>query len=137
MTSEGCGKISAKFVKDLVLDRQGTPSRHTVAAVGSSSKEKAATFIKESAPGSTPALYASYEGLYKDPNVDIVYIGTPHALHLQNSLDAIAAGKHVLCEKPLTINAKETEAIIKAATEKGVFFMEGKSLLIDTQRAEC
>lgn len=57
--------------------------------------------------------------------MDVVYIGTPHALHSKNALDAINAGKHVLCEKPLTINAKETDALIAAAKAKDVYLMEG------------
>ena len=54
-----------------------------------------------------------------------MYIGTPHSLHKRNCLDAIAAGKHVLCEKPFTINEKEAQEVINAAMEKGVFVMEG------------
>lgn len=111
-------------MSDLVLDRKDALIKHVVQAVGSSSKEKADAFVKKHAPSATPTLYASYEEVYKDPDVDIVYIGTPHSLHLKNSLDAIAAGKNVLCEKPLTINAKQTEQLIAAAKAKGVFFME-------------
>ena len=58
------------------------------------------------------------------PDVDVIYIETPHAFHKQNCLDAIAAGKHVLCEKAFTITAKETQEVLTAAQEKGVFIME-------------
>lgn len=73
-----------------------------------------------------PTLYDAYEKLYDDPNVDIVYIATPNALHLKNALDSINAGKHVLCEKPMAITAREAEKIIDAARRKRVFLMEGE-----------
>lgn len=62
--------------------------------------------------------------MYSDPKVDIVYIGTPHAFHRQNCLDAIKHGKHVLCEKAFALNAAETREIFAAAREKGVVVME-------------
>ncbi len=71
-----------------------------------------------------PSLYGSYQEVYDDKDVDCVYIGTPHSFHKQNCLDAIRAGKNVLCEKPFTMNAKEAEEVFTAAKEKGVFIME-------------
>lgn len=62
--------------------------------------------------------------MYADPGVDIVYIGTPHVFHKESCLAAIAAGKHVLCEKPMAINEREVNEMIAAAKEKGVFLME-------------
>lgn len=58
--------------------------------------------------------------------MDIVYIGTPHAFHKQACLDAIAHGKHVLCEKPFTLNRREATEVFDAARKQGVFIMEGK-----------
>lgn len=123
------------FVKDLVAPRPDAKAQHTVVAVGSSSLEKGNGFVdkawvSENKPSSTqqwPTVYADYHGVYNDPNVDIVYVGTPHSLHKQNCLDAIAAGKHVLCEKPLTINEREAKELVTAARAKGVFLMEGMS----------
>lgn len=116
------------FVTDLLAPRSA-PAKHTIAALGSSSLEKGNTFVEklwDNAPKQPrPVVYADYQGVYDDDSVDIVYIGTPHSLHKANCLDAIAAGKHVLCEKPFTINAKETEEIIDMARKKGVFIMEG------------
>lgn len=86
--------------------------------------EKAEAFISKNLK-TKPKAYGTYEEVYNDPNVDIVYIGTPHALHKINALDAINAGKHVLCEKPFTINANEAQIVIAAAKEKNVFVMEG------------
>ena len=53
-------------------------------------------------------------------------LGTPHSVHKKNCLDAIAAGKHVLCERPFTINEKETQEVVDAVRRKGVYVMEGK-----------
>jgi predicted dehydrogenase len=71
-----------------------------------------------------PTVYPDYASIYNDPAVDIIYIGTPHALHKQNCLDAIAAGKHILCEKAFTLNAAEAREVLAAAAEKNVFIME-------------
>jgi predicted dehydrogenase len=78
----------------------------------------------EDAPGTNPNIYGSYTKLYHDAEVDIMYIGTPHAFHEQDCLDAIAAGKHVHCEKASTMDVNETRAALAAAKAKGVFIME-------------
>ncbi len=67
---------------------------------------------------------ADYSSLVNDPDVDLVYIATPHALHHQNMLACIRAGKSVLCEKPFTINASEAREVIEAARQRKVFVME-------------
>jgi predicted dehydrogenase len=95
-----------------------------VQAIGSSSLEKGKDFVKKYIPNISPTVYGSYEEVYSDPNVDIIYIGTPHAFHKANSLDAIKAGKHVLCEKAFTITSKETKEVFAVVKEKGVFIME-------------
>lgn len=97
---------------------------HSIVAVGSSSQEKAENFIATNIKKNKTKAYANYEGVYNDPDVQAVYIGTPHTLHKKNALDAIAAGKHVLCEKPFTLNAKEAQEIFDAAEKKGVYVME-------------
>ena len=68
--------------------------------------------------------YGSYSELAEDPEVDVVYIGTPHSFHLENSIMCMRAGKSVLCEKALTINAREAEEMIRVAREEDVFLME-------------
>ncbi|KAF5025494.1 hypothetical protein F66182_2399 [Fusarium sp. NRRL 66182] len=124
----GTGWISTMFTKDLLVTRADAPAKHTIVALGSSSHEKGNSFVEKlwgNAPEKPrPQVYADYQGVYNDPNVDIVYVGTPHSLHKKNCLDAIAAGKHVLCEKPFTINEKESQEIVDAAKAKGVFIME-------------
>ncbi|OAL28489.1 sulfate adenylyltransferase [Fonsecaea nubica] len=124
------GWISDKFVRDLLLARKSAKASHQLICVGSSSTEKAGAFVDKiwSEIGSSatkPTALGDYESVFSHPEVDIVYIGTPHALHRQNSLDAIAAGKHVLCEKPFTINEREAQEVFAAAKARGVFVMEG------------
>ncbi|RMD42582.1 hypothetical protein DV735_g2560, partial [Chaetothyriales sp. CBS 134920] len=121
----GLGTISSWFVHDLVLDRPDAQVRHVVQALGTSSTSKGESFISTHCGSQTPpTVYNSYDGVYNDANVDIVYIGTPHVLHYRNALDAIAAGKHVLCEKPIAMNSQQVEKLQAAAKAKGVFLME-------------
>ncbi|CAG8042771.1 unnamed protein product [Penicillium salamii] len=120
----GTGLISSWFVGDLVLPREDKQANHIIQAIGSSSKQKAEDFIQKFAPESTATAYGSYESVYSDPEVDIVYIGTPHAFHKQACLAAIAQGKHVLCEKPFTLNRDEAVEVFDAARKQGVFVME-------------
>lgn len=120
------GAISSAFVKDLVLVRPNAKAHHIVSAVGSSSSQKGEAFVAANVPNlyPSPQVYSGYEGVYTDQNVDIVYIGTPHAFHKQNCLDAIRAGKHVLCEKAFTLNVKDAREVFGAAKAQGVFVME-------------
>ena len=66
----------------------------------------------------------SYEALVADPDVDIVYVATPHAFHARDACLALDAGKHVLVEKAFTLNAREAEAVASLAERQGRFLME-------------
>ena len=90
-------------------------------AVASRSQEKADAFGAEY--GATKC-YGSYEELANDPDVDVAYIATPHNYHLSHTLLCLNAGKHVLCEKPFAVNAKEAKAMIDCAREKKLFLMD-------------
>ena len=68
--------------------------------------------------------YEGYDALYADPEIDAVYIATPHTLHLQNSGDAMRAGKAVLCEKPIATSAAECQAMLSIAAETDSYLME-------------
>lgn len=68
--------------------------------------------------------YGSYDALMADEDIDIVYIATPNGLHKDNILAALAAGKHVLCEKPMTLTVADSELCFAAAREAGLFLME-------------
>lgn len=118
------GAISTRFADDLEIQRSDALANHSIAAVGSSTLEKAQTFISKLQRNSSATPYGDYQGVYNDPNVEAVYIGTPHIAHKKNALDAIAAGKHVLVEKPFTLNAKDAREVFTAAKAKGVFVME-------------
>ncbi|RGP79533.1 dimeric dihydrodiol dehydrogenase [Fusarium longipes] len=122
----GTGMISSWFIADLTIDRKNAQATHIIQAIGSSSVEKGKNFVAIHLPNASqaPTVYGSYHEAYQDPNVDIIYIGTPHGFHKKNCLDAIAQGKHVLCEKAFTLNAREAREVLEAAQEKGVFVME-------------
>ena len=114
-------------MKDLTLRRPNAAATHIISAIGSSSLNKARAFAEEclaSAP-EPPTCHGSYDEVYNSPSVDIIYIATPHAFHLQNCLSAIASGKHVLCEKPIALNAQQAHQIMTAARSKSLFVMEG------------
>lgn len=110
------GHISHRFAGALQLLPEA--EIHAVASRTALSAEK---FAKEFG---IPKAYSSYSALAEDPEVDVVYIGTPHTFHLENSLMFMKAGKSVLCEKALTINGREAEEMIRVAREKNVFLME-------------
>jgi predicted dehydrogenase len=93
----------------------------TVAAVATRDKARADTFALQHG---IPTAYGSYQSLLEDPSVDAVYIPLPNALHGSWTLRALEAGKHVLCEKPLTANAAEAERVVSAATSAGLVVME-------------
>ncbi|KEZ45574.1 hypothetical protein SAPIO_CDS1911 [Scedosporium apiospermum] len=114
----GTGLISSWFAADLSIPRPDAEANHIIQAIGSSSHEKGKKFVETHIPGTSPAI-GTYEQVYADPNVDIVYIGTPHAFHHQNCLDAIRHGKHILCEKAFTLNVAEASEVFEAAVKKG------------------
>ncbi|KAK4940204.1 hypothetical protein LTR10_019633 [Elasticomyces elasticus] len=118
------GMIASWFVADLVLDRPDAKAKHIIQSIGSSSVQKGKDFASKFCPQSSPTIYGSYEEVYADPSVDCVYIGTPISFHKQNCLDAIAAGKNVLCEKAFTMNAREAKEVFEAAQKKGVYVHE-------------
>ena len=90
-------------------------------AVGSRSQESADKFGDK---WNIPRRYPTYEALAADPDVDVIYIATPHNLHYENMKLCLNAGKHVLCEKPLTVNAAQAQECLDLAKEKGLFLME-------------
>ncbi len=112
----GPGGIAAKFVQD--KDRAANA---TVVAVGSRSRNRAAAFASR---WDIPRVHGSYEDLLADPEVDAVYIATPNSLHHPQTMQALAAGKHVLSEKPYTRHPKEVAEVFDAADAKGLVVME-------------
>lgn len=68
--------------------------------------------------------YQGYDDLFADPDIDAIYVATPHTLHLQNSTDALEAGKAVLCEKPITTSAADCQALLDVAAKTDRYLME-------------
>ncbi len=93
-----------------------------IEAVASRNDEKAKAFAQKYGANK---YYSSYEQMSTDPEIDIVYIGTPNNLHYENALMFMEQGKSVLCEKPLAANEAQVRAMIEKAEKSGVFFMEG------------
>ncbi|KAE8401865.1 hypothetical protein BDV37DRAFT_295777 [Aspergillus pseudonomiae] len=127
------GEIAKLFVKDLLIDpaTRGTHDiRHVVTAVASSSsKESAELFIQQNitlamSRDISCTAYGSYEELVKDANVDVLYIASPHSHHYQNCMLALENPKPILCEKPLTVNAKQAKVLYETAQRQNLFLME-------------
>jgi predicted dehydrogenase len=112
----GTGGIARSFATDLGLTDSGT-----VVAVGSRAKVSADRFAD--ALG-VPTRHGSYEALVADPDVDVVYVATPHPMHHDNAVLALRAGKPVLVEKPFTMNADEARDVARVARDAGLFCME-------------
>jgi len=112
----GPGGIARSFAGDLKL----LPDAELV-AVGSRSRDRADAFGEEF---KVPRRHASYEALAQDPDVDVVYVATPHPMHKPCTILCLEGGKAVLCEKPLTVNAREAEEVVGRAREKELFLME-------------
>lgn len=109
------GWIAELFVKDLLL------TGRTVTAVGSRTQDKADRFAKAFGIAKS---HGSYEALVDDPDVDIIYIATPHPQHVAAARLALNAGKHILVEKAFTINATEAAEIVGLATAKNLVVLE-------------
>src|SRR5690242_11317640 len=111
----GTGNIANTFARGLANSQTGT-----LVAVGSRSLEAANAFGKRW--GATNS-YDSYEAVLADDNVQAVYISTPHPMHAEWVIKAAEAGKHILCEKPITLNHAQAMAAIEAAHKHNVFLM--------------
>ena len=110
------GTIANTFAADMVH----VPNAE-LAAVAARSLDSAAEFADKYGIGKT---YQGYEKLFSDPDIDAVYIGTPHTLHSENSSDALRAGKAVLCEKPITTSVAECQKLLDVANATGGYLME-------------
>lgn len=114
----GAGKISTDFVSAVNAD---SSDKHQFVAVASRSLETASQFAFAR---NIPKAYGSYLELANDANVQVVYIGNLNPDHYDTAKLFLEHGKHVLLEKPLTLNVKQTEAITALARSKGLFLME-------------
>lgn len=116
------GQIARRVTADIALLEDSV-----LQAVSSRSEANAAGFAEDfgfiSSYSDSNGM-SGYGRLLEDPDVDVVYIATPHSQHRQVAEAALSAGKHVLCEKPFTVNASEARALADVAAANGVFLME-------------
>jgi predicted dehydrogenase len=110
------GRITHQFVRDFEYVENGD-----VLAVASRRQESADAFVQQYG---IARAYSSYGQMLRDPDIDAVYIATPHTLHFQNAVDAIGARKHILCEKPFTVGASDSRKLFRLAEQSSVFVME-------------
>ena len=112
----GCGRIARKFAADLKYAENAA-----LIAVGSRSRETAQEFVRDFP---VRHMHDSYEALAANPEVDIIYIASPHGLHYEHTMLCLEHKKAVLCEKAFALNSRQAKEMIAAAQSKGVFLME-------------
>lgn len=112
----GPGRIAHRFAQ--ALTAAGTGKLY---AVASTNAERAKVFAHKY---QAPISYSRYDALLADPNVNAIYIATPHSFHFELAAACLKAGKPVLCEKPLTVTATQTQALIELSRQHQVFLME-------------
>jgi predicted dehydrogenase len=112
----GPGGIAAQFAEDMARVEGGH-----ITAVASRAPERASAFADRF---DIATRHTGTAALADDPDVDVVYVATPHARHEADTLRCIEGGKHVLCEKPLALHAGQARRMAAAARERGVFLME-------------
>ena len=112
----GPGKIAAKFAAALPL-----AGRATLEAIASSNEDRAKEFAGKFGAA---RFYTRYEDLATDPQIDAVYIATPHGFHAEHALLCLRHGKAVLCEKPMALSGRQVQTMIDAARENKAFLME-------------
>ena len=112
----GTGWISRTTIKDLRL-----VENIEVVAVSSRQQETADAFASEEG---IERAYGDYARMLEDPDIDVIYIGTPHGSHHPMAVAALEAGKHVLGEKPLGVDAGQARELAELASQRGLFLME-------------
>jgi xylose dehydrogenase (NAD/NADP) len=115
------GIVSTARINQLILRGARQSSRVRFLAVGSRNRARAEAYAREQG---IDRAYGSYEELLEDPEIQAVYVSLPNALHIEWSIRALRAGKHVLCEKPLTRHPEEVERAYDVADQEGRLLME-------------
>ena len=121
MSALRLGLLSTARINDEILAAANETDRVEIAGVGSRDPAKADAYAAEHG---IPRAYGSYEALLTDPELDAVYISLPNGLHHDWTMKALAAGKHVLCEKPYSRHPEEVEEAFAAAEASGLVLME-------------
>ena len=114
----GAGRISGWFATGLSV----LPDDAELYAIASRDLNKAQAFAEKF---HVTTAYGDYESMIRDPNVDIIYVGTPIACHYENVRQCLLGGKNVLCEKAFTVNAAQARELQELAQARGLFLMEG------------
>src|ERR1700676_803035 len=129
MTNNGrvkVGIIGSQFQADIhATSLQIMPDEAEVVAVASPSPGNAAAFARKFG---IPRVFTDYLEMLKEKDIEMVTIAAPNSLHAQMTKDAAAAGKHVVCEKPLAMTIAEGKEMIAAAKKQGVLLMYGEEL---------
>jgi len=112
----GCGNIAHQFAQSIAKVDSGI-----IYAVASNTSNKAKLFAEQY---DINHYYTGYNDLVNNENIDAIYIATPHSFHHQHTTLCLEHHKHVLCEKPLTINANQATELISSARDKQLFLME-------------
>ena len=113
----GWGMVSTGRASEVLMGPAvNAESNSHVVAVFSRERERAEAYAAKHGG----KAYTSYSELLADPDVDVVYIASPNALHAEQAIEAARAGKHIFCEKPLALNAKDAHRVVEAANKAGV-----------------
>ena len=121
------GIIGSRFQADCIAHSvKMMPEEMEVVAVASPSPGNAEEFARRHG---IPRAYTDYRELLRDPAVELVSITAPNRLHAQMTIDAAAAGKHVVCEKPLCVTLEEADAMIEACARANVLLLYAEELL--------
>ncbi|MBR2455207.1 MAG: Gfo/Idh/MocA family oxidoreductase [Clostridia bacterium] len=115
----GCGNIANDFARDIT--RMGGK----IYSVANRTREKAIAFAEKY---NIEKVYENIDDLFQDANVDVVYIATPHNKHIEYILKALESGKHVLCEKAITLNSQELNKAVELANEKNLILAEAMTI---------
>ena len=115
----GLGGIAHTFAEGFSSEKA------ELVAVGSRTEEKAQAFAQQY---KIPKAYGSYQDLYADEEIDIIYLATPNSYHAENMKEILQAGKHVLCEKAITMNKKELDEVLALADEKDLIVAEAMTI---------
>jgi len=121
MATTRWGILTTGYIANLFAEGLTAAEGAELVAVGARSAARAEAF---GAKWGIPHRHGSYAALAADPDVEVIYIGSPHPFHYEHALLCLDAGKHVLVEKPFALNAQQASAMIERARRKGLFLME-------------
>lgn len=117
----GCASITPRFIQGITLSTDGE-----VEAIASRSFEKAKDMKEQY---QIKKAYSTYQELWEDEDIDVIYIPTPNFLHYEHCMESLRHGKHVVCEKPFMLTTKEAKEVFAYARKKNLFIMEAQKIV--------